>query len=47
MEALRRGADDFITKPFSSTYLRARIENILQQRRKLQELFLSNSLRRL
>jgi signal transduction histidine kinase/ligand-binding sensor domain-containing protein/DNA-binding response OmpR family regulator len=41
VEALRRGADDFITKPFSSTYLRARIENILQQRRKLQELFLS------
>ena len=42
VEALRRGADDFITKPFSSTYLRARIENILQQRRKLQELFLSS-----
>ena len=41
VEALKRGADDFITKPFSSTYLRARIENILQQRRKLQELFLS------
>ena len=38
---MKRGADDFITKPFSSTYLRARIENILQQRRKLQELFLS------
>jgi len=42
VEALRRGADDFITKPFSSTYLRARIENILQQRKKLQELFLSS-----
>ena len=42
VEALKRGADDFITKPFSSTYLRARIENILQQRRKLQELFLSS-----
>jgi signal transduction histidine kinase/DNA-binding response OmpR family regulator len=41
VEALKRGADDFITKPFSSTYLRAKIENILQQRRKLQELFLS------
>lgn len=41
VEALKRGADDFITKPFSSTYLRARIENILQQRKKLQELFLS------
>ncbi|NLE36221.1 MAG: response regulator transcription factor, partial [Bacteroidales bacterium] len=42
VEALKRGADDFITKPFSSTYLRARVENILQQRRKLQELFLSS-----
>jgi signal transduction histidine kinase/ligand-binding sensor domain-containing protein/DNA-binding response OmpR family regulator len=41
VEVLKRGADDFITKPFSSTYLRARIENILQQRKKLQELFLS------
>jgi len=41
VEALKRGADDFITKPFSSTYLRARVENILQQRKKLQELFLS------
>jgi len=42
VEALKRGADDFIAKPFSSTYLRARIENILQQRKKLQELFLSS-----
>jgi len=42
VEALKRGADDFITKPFSSTYLRARIENILRQRKKLQELFLSS-----
>lgn len=41
VEALKRGADDFITKPFSSTYLRARVENILQQRKKLQELFLA------
>jgi signal transduction histidine kinase/DNA-binding response OmpR family regulator/ligand-binding sensor domain-containing protein len=41
VEALKRGADDFITKPFSSTYLKARVENILQQRKKLQELFLA------
>lgn len=41
VEALKRGADDFITKPFSSTYLRARVENILQQRKKLQEIFLA------
>ncbi|TFH50328.1 MAG: hybrid sensor histidine kinase/response regulator [Bacteroidia bacterium] len=42
VEALKTGADDFITKPFSSTYLRAKIENILQQRRKLQEIFVAN-----
>jgi len=42
VEALKTGADDFITKPFSSTYLRAKIESILSQRRKLQEIFMSN-----
>jgi DNA-binding response OmpR family regulator len=42
VEALKTGADDFITKPFSSTYLRAKIDSILQQRRKLQEIFLAN-----
>ncbi|MCU0377895.1 MAG: response regulator [Bacteroidales bacterium] len=41
IEALRTGADDFITKPFSSTYLKAKIESILLQRKKLQESFLS------
>lgn len=42
VETLRSGVDDFITKPFSSTYLRARIDNILQQRKKLQEIFLAS-----
>lgn len=42
VDALKTGADDFITKPFSSTYLRAKIENILQQRKKLQEVFLAS-----
>ncbi len=42
VEALKTGADDYITKPFSSTYLRARIENIINQRKKLHEQFLSN-----
>jgi len=41
LEALKTGADDYITKPFSSTYLKARIDNILNQRRKLHETFLS------
>lgn len=42
LEALKTGADDYITKPFSSSYLKARIDNILNQRRKLHETFLSN-----
>jgi YesN/AraC family two-component response regulator len=42
VEALKTGVDDFITKPFSSTYLRAKIESILSQRRKLQEAFMAN-----
>ncbi|MFA5972241.1 MAG: two-component regulator propeller domain-containing protein [Lentimicrobiaceae bacterium] len=42
LEALKTGADDYITKPFSSSYLKARIDNILNQRRKLHETFLAN-----
>jgi signal transduction histidine kinase/DNA-binding response OmpR family regulator/ligand-binding sensor domain-containing protein len=41
LEALKTGADDYITKPFSSSYLKARIDNILNQRRKLHATFLS------
>lgn len=41
LEALKTGADDYITKPFSSTYLKARVDNILNQRRKLHEQFLA------
>ena len=39
LEGLELGADDYITKPFSSTYLLARVENLLTQRHKLQELY--------
>lgn len=39
LEGLGLGADDYITKPFSSTYLLARVDNLLSQRRKLQELY--------
>jgi len=42
LEGLEKGADDYITKPFSSTYLKARVENLLAQRSKLQELYRSN-----
>lgn len=39
LEGLEYGADDYITKPFSATYLKARVENLLAQRRKLQSHF--------
>lgn len=39
LEAMRSGVDDYITKPFSATYLEARIENILAQRKQLQAYF--------
>lgn len=38
---LEQGIDDYITKPFSSTYLKARITSLLRQRKQLQELYLS------
>ena len=34
---MKYGADDYITKPFSPVYLTARVENILEQRKRLQE----------
>ena len=36
---LEYGADDYITKPFSATYLQARVENLLMQRKKLQSFY--------
>ena len=36
---LNIGADDYITKPFSATYLQARVENLLIQRKKLQSFY--------
>lgn len=37
---LEQGIDDYITKPFSSTYLKTRIKSLLYQRKQLQELYL-------
>lgn len=37
LQALKNGADDYITKPFSPILLEARIENIIEQRKRLQE----------
>jgi signal transduction histidine kinase/DNA-binding response OmpR family regulator len=37
VQGLETGADDYITKPFSTTILLSRIKNIIDQRRRLQE----------
>lgn len=37
LEGLKYGADDYITKPFSSVYLKARVENLLAQHKKFRE----------
>jgi len=42
LQGLEYGADDYITKPFSATYLKARVDNLLVQRNKLQELYRAN-----
>lgn len=39
LEGLDSGADDYITKPFSIAYLRARILNLLEQRQRLQKIY--------
>lgn len=40
LQGLKEGIDDYITKPFSATYLRQRIENIIAQRQMLQRTWL-------
>lgn len=42
LAALEYGADDYLTKPFSPSYLRARIDNIIRERERLQALYRSN-----
>ena len=36
LKALEYGADDYVTKPFEPEYLRARVHNILEQRKQLE-----------
>ena len=40
IEGLNEGVDDYITKPFSVSYLKSRVANIIRQRRRLQQLWL-------
>jgi CheY-like chemotaxis protein/ligand-binding sensor domain-containing protein/AraC-like DNA-binding protein len=42
LEAMECGVDDYITKPFSSAYLEARIDNLLKIRKQLQEYYRSS-----
>lgn len=39
LEGLEYGADDYLTKPFNVSFLKARIKNILEQRLRLQNLY--------
>jgi DNA-binding response OmpR family regulator len=41
LEGLTYGADDYITKPFNIPYFRARINNLFEQRKRLQEIYRS------
>lgn len=42
LRGIEVGADDYITKPFSSTYLTVRVENLMAQRMHLRELYCAN-----
>lgn len=42
VESLGLGADDYLTKPFSSLELSARVKNLIEQRRQLREKFNQN-----
>lgn len=42
INGLEQGVDDYITKPFSSTYLKTRIRLLIQQRKELQQLYMQH-----
>lgn len=39
LQSLQQGADSYITKPFSATYLEARVDNLLARRQKLRQFY--------
>ncbi|MDR1526675.1 MAG: response regulator [Dysgonamonadaceae bacterium] len=41
LEGITYGADDYITKPFNIPYFKARIRNLFEQRKRLQEIYRS------
>jgi signal transduction histidine kinase/ligand-binding sensor domain-containing protein/DNA-binding response OmpR family regulator len=44
LAGMKAGADDYITKPFSSAFLHARIENLMNLRKQLQQFYRSQIL---
>ena len=45
LHALQKGADDYVTKPFEPEYLRARVHNIIAQRKQLESSYRQRLLR--
>jgi signal transduction histidine kinase/DNA-binding response OmpR family regulator/ligand-binding sensor domain-containing protein len=43
LKGLQIGADDYITKPFETVFLKQRIDNILENRKRLKQYFQSNN----
>lgn len=44
LEGLEYGADEYLEKPFNVSYLKARIKNVLEQRKRLQLLYSSGNI---
>lgn len=42
LKGVKEGADDYITKPFSAIYLKAKVDNLLARRNRLQHLYRAN-----